>query len=93
MPRPQAKPSYVPGEQPNAARDKISASDHPVAPPVAARGRQGGGPKWEDTHRRFTVWLPIALVDAVDEAARRGESKKTIVTRALARELGLDLAE
>jgi uncharacterized heparinase superfamily protein len=44
--------------------------------------------RWEDTHQRFTVWLPRHLVsEAKSAASQRHESIATLVARALRNEL------
>lgn len=51
-----------------------------VSPPAAAQPR----PRWEATHRRYTVHLPVDLIEAIAaESQHTGRSKARIVTDAL----------
>lgn len=59
-----------------------------VPPGVPARRGRSGGERWEDTHKRFTTHLPIAVVEDVRRVAAANEmSISAFVESALIRRI------
>jgi hypothetical protein len=42
--------------------------------------------KWEDSHKRWTFWIPLDVFDAIGVEAVRSRRSKTAVVTALLRE-------
>jgi len=49
-----------------------------------AGSSSGGGQRWDEANRRFTVWLPVDVIEALAErSAATGESKAGLTARLL----------
>lgn len=89
-----------PKTRPSELRNRLGAALTGPAPPAAAehsaastgdRARSSSAspppaprPRWEATHRRYTVHLPVDLIEAIaTESQHTGRSKARIVTDAL----------
>lgn len=71
-----------------AKKQGIAGAAQGIGPAQQSRGRKIGpvpdGDRWEDTHRRTTVWLSVDIWERVsDRAEATGESKSSIVQAAI----------
>lgn len=61
----------------DAPASTSTADGAPSAPPI-------DGTRWDELHKRWTVWLSVELVDAINAAVRAtGESRASLVEAAL----------
>lgn len=72
------------GPAPPAGAEHSTASTEDRARPSSASPPPAPRPRWEATHRRYTVHLPVDLIEAIAaESQHTGRSKARIVTDAL----------
>jgi hypothetical protein len=83
---PRQRPNMRNAAPPAGAGSRAFFDDTPPAAGTADGGQSTVdlAARWDDTHRRWTVWLSVELVDAINAAvAATGHSRASLVEAAL----------